>query len=131
MARRLKGKRAVVTGAGQGIGRQTVLAFAEEGAHVWATSRTFGKMADFEKNPDIDLLMRSFGDKIIFVGGYNTESNNWPLEQQISHMQQTIQRAVLLCPRGYVFMDPGFHAAMGKKRFIAIMEAINNRICRL
>ena len=34
---RLKGKTAVVTAAGAGIGRATALAFAEQGAHVIAT----------------------------------------------------------------------------------------------
>jgi 2-keto-3-deoxy-L-fuconate dehydrogenase len=34
---RLRGKRALVTAAGQGIGRASVLALAREGAEVWAT----------------------------------------------------------------------------------------------
>jgi 2-keto-3-deoxy-L-fuconate dehydrogenase len=37
MPRRLAGKTALVTAAGQGIGRATSIAFADEGATVWAT----------------------------------------------------------------------------------------------
>jgi 2-keto-3-deoxy-L-fuconate dehydrogenase len=37
MSGRLAGKTAVVTAAGQGIGRATAIAFADEGAVVWAT----------------------------------------------------------------------------------------------
>lgn len=37
MSERLAGKTAVVTAAGQGIGRATAMAFANEGASVWAT----------------------------------------------------------------------------------------------
>lgn len=37
MSNRLSGKKAVITAAGQGIGRTTALAFADEGATVWAT----------------------------------------------------------------------------------------------
>jgi 2-keto-3-deoxy-L-fuconate dehydrogenase len=37
MSNRLAGKTALVTAAGQGIGRATAIAFADEGAAVWAT----------------------------------------------------------------------------------------------
>lgn len=43
---RLSGKRAFVTGAGQGIGRAVALAFAAEGAEIIAASRTLSKMRD-------------------------------------------------------------------------------------
>ena len=37
MTKRLSGKKAVITAAAQGIGRATAIAFADEGATVWAT----------------------------------------------------------------------------------------------
>jgi 2-keto-3-deoxy-L-fuconate dehydrogenase len=46
MAGRLDGKRALVTAAGQGIGRATALAFAAEGASVLATDVSKAKLAD-------------------------------------------------------------------------------------
>lgn len=48
MSERLKGKRALVTAAGQGMGRSAVLAFAREGAKVIAT----------DVNPE---LLKAFG----------------------------------------------------------------------
>jgi 2-keto-3-deoxy-L-fuconate dehydrogenase len=46
MAGRLNGKRALVTAAGQGIGRATALAFAADGANVLATDIAEDKLAD-------------------------------------------------------------------------------------
>lgn len=46
MADRLAGKRALVTAAGQGIGRAAALAFAAEGANVLATDIAEDKLAD-------------------------------------------------------------------------------------
>ncbi|MEJ2173404.1 MAG: SDR family oxidoreductase [bacterium] len=48
MAGRLDGKVAFVTAAGQGIGRGAALAFAREGATVWATDLNAGTIAELE-----------------------------------------------------------------------------------
>lgn len=50
MGGRLDNKRALITGAGQGIGRAVALAFAAEGAQVVATSRTVSKLADLQSD---------------------------------------------------------------------------------
>ena len=46
MTGRLAGKRAIITAAGQGIGRATAIAFAEEGAEVIATDVAEDKLED-------------------------------------------------------------------------------------
>ena len=43
---RLEGKRAIVTGAGSGIGRATALLFAQEGARVLAVDRDAGPVEE-------------------------------------------------------------------------------------
>ena len=48
MAGRLAGKTAFITAAGQGIGRGAALAFAREGAQVWATDLNPKTLADLE-----------------------------------------------------------------------------------
>jgi 2-keto-3-deoxy-L-fuconate dehydrogenase len=48
MSGRLTGKTALITGAGQGIGRAAAIAFAAEGATVWATDRNGDSVASID-----------------------------------------------------------------------------------
>jgi 2-keto-3-deoxy-L-fuconate dehydrogenase len=70
MAKRLQGKVAVVTAAGQGIGRAIAEAFVAEGATVWATDRDVEKLEGLAraKRRKLDVLsdraVASFAEKI-------------------------------------------------------------------
>lgn len=70
MAGRLKGKIAVVTAAGQGIGRAIAEAFVREGAIVWATDRDLDKLEGLSraKRRKLDVLsdkaVNNFAEKI-------------------------------------------------------------------
>ncbi|MCW3698571.1 SDR family oxidoreductase [Burkholderia cenocepacia] len=60
---RLKGKIAVVTAAGQGIGRAVALAMAREGAHVWATDANAGLLDSCGQMSGIDTAQLNVRDK--------------------------------------------------------------------
>ncbi len=63
MANRLDGKRALVTAAGQGIGRATALAFAAEGARVVATDINAATLAELAAaNTSIDTRLLDVTD---------------------------------------------------------------------
>ena len=70
MAKRLQGKVAVVTAAGQGIGRAFAEAFVAEGATVWATDRDVDKLDGLAraKRRKLDVLsdraVAAFAEKI-------------------------------------------------------------------
>lgn len=55
VAGRLRGKVAFLTAAAQGIGRSTALAFAREGAKVWATDVNEAKLGELKGTPGIEL----------------------------------------------------------------------------
>ena len=64
MSGRLEGKVAVVTGAGQGIGRATTVAFADEGATVWAVDRNPDALADLNRNhPEVNTSVLDVTDR--------------------------------------------------------------------
>lgn len=63
MSERLVGKVAVVTGAGQGIGRAAALAFADEGALVWAVDRNADTLADLDaERPEVTTVVGDVTD---------------------------------------------------------------------
>ena len=66
--RRLEGSRAVITGAGSGIGRASALRFASEGAHVLAVGRTRGNLEE-----SVQLVREAGGVADLFVANVTRE----------------------------------------------------------
>jgi 2-keto-3-deoxy-L-fuconate dehydrogenase len=64
---RLKGKTALVTAAGQGIGRASVLAMAEQGAQVVATDVNPALLKAFEGFPNVTTATLDVTDKAAIV----------------------------------------------------------------
>ncbi len=60
---RLQGKTALVTAAGQGIGRATVLAMAAEGASVWATDVKPELLASYQGVANVQTALLDVLDK--------------------------------------------------------------------
>ncbi len=60
---RLKGKTALVTAAGQGIGRACVLAMAAEGAQVWATDVNPKLLDGYDGVPNVRTVVLDVLDK--------------------------------------------------------------------
>ena len=63
MAGRLAGKTAFITAAGQGIGRGAALAFAREGAQVWATDVNAKTLAELEGKDGIRTRLLDVTDE--------------------------------------------------------------------
>lgn len=61
LSQRLEGKRALVTAAGQGIGRASALAMAEEGASVFATDVNEAALAEIE-HPNVETFVLNVRD---------------------------------------------------------------------
>lgn len=62
MAGRLAGKTAFITAAGQGIGRATALAFAREGAKVWATDLNAKAVGELQGKDGIEARVLDVTD---------------------------------------------------------------------
>ena len=60
---RLEGKTALVTAAGQGIGKASALAMAAEGAQVWATDVNAALLASYAGVPNIQTAVLDVLDK--------------------------------------------------------------------
>jgi 2-keto-3-deoxy-L-fuconate dehydrogenase len=75
MAGRLEGKKTLITAAGQGIGRSTVLAFAREGAHVLATDINLASL---------DLLKKEFSERTTNIETCVLDVNNLQAIQQLA-----------------------------------------------
>jgi 2-dehydro-3-deoxy-L-fuconate 4-dehydrogenase len=71
MTARLAGKTAMVTAAGQGIGRAIALAFADEGAYVFASSLDPAQLADLAR-PQIETARLDVTDRAA-IGVYARE----------------------------------------------------------
>jgi NAD(P)-dependent dehydrogenase (short-subunit alcohol dehydrogenase family) len=115
---RLLGKRAIITGAGSGIGRASAMRFAKEGAQVLVTGRTLAKVeetahmireaggiaiamaADASKEADVEMIVArcvtDFGGLEVFFANAATWIGNVPLFDQTVEQWEDVLRINLI-----------------------------------
>ena len=115
MSGRLAGKKALITGAGQGIGRAAAIAFVAEGASVWATDRDLASVSTIEGSiaremnavdlAQIESVMREAGtlDVLFNCAGYvangtilECDEDDWSFsfDLNVTAMYRTIRLAL-------------------------------------
>lgn len=117
---RLQGKRAIVTGAGSGIGRASAARFAKEGAAVLAVDRSedgvlatvaaireaggfaIAMTADAGDEGDVqaavDRAAREFGGLDVFYANAGISGGDVPLQDQTVELWQEVLRVNLIGP---------------------------------
>lgn len=117
---RLQGKRAIVTGAGSGIGRASAKRFAQEGAAVLAVDRgqdgveatvaaireaggfAIAMTADAGDEGDVQALVdraaREFGGLDVFYANAGISGGDVPLQDQTVELWQEVLRVNLIGP---------------------------------
>lgn len=93
---RLKGKNAIITGAGAGIGRATALRFVEEGARVWVVDQN---AADGEET--VALLRKAGGDAHFAQADVSDRS---AVEQVVSNAMETLGSLQVLVNNAAAFV---------------------------
>jgi NAD(P)-dependent dehydrogenase (short-subunit alcohol dehydrogenase family) len=126
----LEGKKAVVTGAGRGIGRATALALAEAGAQVLAVSRTDADLqalaaeapgrisplaadvldpafhAQIEAMTDLDILVNNAGgNRPKMMVDVDDETLDWMIDLNIRSVYKVARAAVRAMRAGGVIVN--------------------------
>lgn len=115
MSARLNGKTALVTAAGQGIGRAIAADFVAEGAKVWATDLDLAKLAgldgailralDVRSTPAVNALVAEIGrlDILVNVAGFvhhgsvlecSDEDWDFSFDVNVKSMHRTVRAVV-------------------------------------
>ena len=118
---RLQGKRILVTAAAMGIGQASVLAMANQGAHVVATDRDFDSLFTIDKPIIFNfhgypwlihrLAYRRTNHDNLHVRGYKEKGNiNTPLELAINNQIDRYSLAMDVIDRVPQLMVAGAHS---------------------
>ena len=83
---------------------------------------------DRAENPHLDELLATYSNDIVFVGCLDNNSRDWSPDEQIKHYKESVDKAVSLCKKGYIFMDPGFAQDLTKQDFDKILSGIHDII---
>ena len=91
----MKEKRAIVTGASSGIGREVALLLQEKGWIVGAAARRIGMLSNFEHKAQIDVTTADAGEQLLKlieeIGGMNLYFHASGIGQQNRDLKEEIE----------------------------------------
>jgi NAD(P)-dependent dehydrogenase (short-subunit alcohol dehydrogenase family) len=145
MAGRLEGKVCVITGAASGIGAETAVVFAAEGAKVVGVDRAEGSPGDLAFQADVsseddvkrvyDGTREAFGriDVLFNNAGINPNDDTSALDTSVEawqRVQDVNLRGVFLCCKHGIphLLDSGGGSVINTASFVAVMGAAVSQI---